>query len=108
MFPLHLPLSSLPLFLDVVVVAAAILKDKDVDLLEGDVARMESDRVPLRKALDNAGIVDAVITSLRSAGRNLIDLSEHSYLSLIILLRVALLKNIHPLPPIFLDLPQFY
>ena len=39
----------------VVVVVAAILKEEDGDLLEVGVARMEADRVPLRKALDNAG-----------------------------------------------------
>ena len=59
-----------------VVVVATILGDEDVDLLEVDVACMEADRVlPLRKDLDNAGIVDAEITSSRSAGRNLVDLS---------------------------------
>ena len=46
-FPLHLPLSSLPWFL--VVIVAAILEDDDVNLLEVDVAHMEADRVPLRK-----------------------------------------------------------
>jgi len=52
--------------------------------------------------------VDAVITSLRSVERNLVDLSGHSYLSLILLLRVALLKTIHQLPPLLLDLPRLY
>ena len=89
MFLLHLPLSSLPWFVDVVVVVAAIL-DGDVDLLKVDVAHMEADRVPLRKAFDNASTVDAVITSPRSARRNLVDLSGHSYLSLTLLLCVAL------------------
>jgi len=87
---------------------AAILEDGDVDLLEVDVARMEADRVPLRKDPCNAGIVDAVITSPRSAGRNLIDLSVHKYLSLILLLRVALLRTIHSLHPLFLDLSLLY
>ena len=59
----------------VVVVVAAILEDENVDLLEVDVARMEADRVLLRKVLSNAGTMDAVITSPRSAGRNLVDLS---------------------------------
>ena len=86
----------------------AILEDEDKDLLEVDVVRMEADRMPLRKALGNAGIVNAVITSPRSAGRNLINLSEHSYLSLTLLLRVALLRTIHQLPPLFLDLSQLY
>jgi len=49
---------------------AVILKDEDVNLLEVDVAHMEADRVPLRKDLGNVGTVDAVITSLRSAGRH--------------------------------------
>ena len=71
-----------------------------MDLL--DVARMEADRIPLIKVPDNAGTVDKVITSPRSVGRNLFDLSEHSYLSLILLLRVALLRTIHSLPPLFL------
>ena len=100
MFPLHLPLSRLSWFLNVVVVT--ILENEDVDLLEVDVARMETDKVPLRKDPDN---MDAVITSPRSARRNLVDLSGHSYLSLILLLCVALLRTFHPLPPLFLDLP---
>jgi len=52
--------------------------------------------------------VNVVITSPRSAGRNLVDQSGHNYLSLILLLRVALLRTIHPLPPLFLDLPMLY
>ena len=71
-------------------------------------ARMDSDRVALRKTIGNAGTVDAVITSPKNIGRNFVDLSEHSYLSLILLLRVALLETIYPLPPLFLDLPQLY
>ena len=71
-------------------------------------ARMEADRVPLIKALGTAGTVDAVITSSRSAERNLVDLSGHSYLSLILLLYVALLRTIHPLTLLFLSLPQLY
>jgi len=86
------------------VVVAAILEDEDVDLLEVDVARMEADRVPLSKDPDNAGI----ITYSRSAGRNLVDLSGHNFLSLTPLLYVALLRTIHPLPPLFLDLPRLY
>ena len=58
MFLLHFPLSSLPWFLNVVVVVAAILEDEDMDLLEVDVTRMEADIVPLRKALGNADTVD--------------------------------------------------
>ena len=75
------------------VVVAAILEDEDVDLLEVGVARMETDRVPLRKDPGNASTVDAVITSPRSAGRNLVDLSGAQLLSLILLLRVALLRT---------------
>ena len=91
-----------------IVVVAAILDDEDVDLLEVDVARMEADRVPLRQDPDNAGIVDAVITSPRSVGRNLVDLSRHSCLNLTLLSRVALVRTIHPLSPLFLNLPQLY
>ena len=58
-----------------------ILEDGNIDLLEVDMARI-ADRMSLRKVFDNAGTVDAVITSPRSAGRNLVDLSGHSYLSL--------------------------
>jgi len=76
---------------------ATILKVEDMDLLEVYVARIEADRVPLRKDPDNAGTVDAVITSPRSAGKILVDLSGHNYLSLILLLRVALPMTIHPL-----------
>ena len=72
---------------------AAILEDEDVNLLEVD------DKVPLRKALGNISTVDAVITSPSSAGRNLVNLSGHNYLSLTLLLHVALLRTIHPLPP---------
>jgi len=110
MFPLRYSLSSLPWFLDVaeVVIVAAILKDEDVDLLEVDVARMEECRVPMRKDPSNAGMVNAVITSLRSAGRNLVDLSGHNYLNLILLLCVALLRTIHPIPPLFLDFSLLY
>jgi len=77
-------------------------------LLEVNVARMEADRVPLRKDPGNAGTVDTVITSPRSAGKNLVDLSGHSFLSLILLLSVALLRTIHPLPLLFLDLLRLY
>ena len=108
MFSLHLPMSSLPWFLNVAMVVAAILEDEDMDLLEVNIARMEADRVSLRKNLGNADIVDAVITSPRSAERNLVDLSGHSFLSLNLLLRVALLRTIHPLSSLFLDLSQLY
>jgi len=108
MFSLHLPLSSPPCFLDVAVVVAAILEDKDVDLLEVHMARIEADRVPLRKDPDNVGTVGAVITSSRSVGRNLVDLSGHNFLSLIPLLCVALLRTIRPLLPLFLDLSRLY
>jgi len=91
----------------VIVIVAAIL-DEDMDLLEVDVARMEADRVLLRKDPGNAGTVDAVITSSRSAGRNLVDLSGHNFLSLVFLLHVALLRTIRPLPPLFLYLSQLY
>ena len=47
----------------------------------------------LKKGPDNAGIVDVVVTSPRSAGRNLVDLSGHCFLSLILLLRIVLLKT---------------
>ena len=50
--------------------------------------------VPLRKNPDNADTVNAVITSPRSVRRNLINLSRHSFLSL---LHVTLLKTIRPL-----------
>jgi len=89
------------------VVVTAIL-DEDMDLFEVDVAHMEADKVPLRKDPGNAGTVDAIITSPRSAERNLADLSGHSYLSMILLLHVALLRTIHPLPPLFLNLPLLY
>jgi len=72
------------------------------------VARMEADKMPLRKPLGNAGTVDEVITSLRSTGRNLVDLSGHSYLSLTLLLRITFLGIIYPLPLLFLDLSQLY
>ena len=83
-------------------VVAAILEDEDVNLLKMDVAHMEADKVPGRKDPDNVGTVDAVITSRRSAERNLVDLSGHSYLRLILLLRVVLFRSIYPLSPLFL------
>ena len=73
-----------------VMVVVAILEDEDVDLLEVDVARMEADRVPLRKDPSNAGTVDASITSLRSDGRNLVDLNGHNFLCLTPLLHALL------------------
>ena len=63
--------------------------------LEVDVDLMEADRVSLRKALSNVGLVDVVITSPKSVERNLIDLIRHSYLILVLLLRVVLLKILH-------------
>jgi len=63
--------------------------------LEVDVDLMEADRVPLRKALSNVGLVDVVITSPKSVGRNLIDLIRYSYLILVLLLRVVLLRILH-------------
>jgi len=63
--------------------------------LEMDVDLMEADRVSLRKALSNVGLVDVVITSPKSVGRNLIDLIRHSYLILVLLLRVVLLRILH-------------
>ena len=74
-----------------VVVAAVILEDEDMDPLEMDVIFMEADKVPLRKDL-----MDAVITSPRSVGRNLVELSGHNYLILILLPRVVLLRTLHP------------
>ena len=55
----------------------AILENEDVDPYV-DVDFMKADRVSLRKAPDNVGIVDVVITSLKSAGRNLVDRSGHN------------------------------
>jgi len=86
----------------VILIAAAILKDENVDPLEVDVVIMEADRVLLRKDPSNVGIENAVITSLKSVRRNLIDLSGHSYLILILLPRVVILKSLHPL---FITLP---
>ena len=60
-----------------------------------DVDLMEADIVPLRKAPDNVGIVDVVITSLKSGRRNLVDLSGPNYLSLILLPHVILLMSLH-------------
>ena len=85
MFLPHHLLSSLSWFLGVakVVVVASILEDENAALMEVDVILMEADRAPLRKDLDNVSIVDAVIAFLKSAGRNLVDLSRHNYLILI-------------------------
>ena len=53
-----------------------------------DVDLMEANRVPLRKAPDNVGIVDIAITSPKSAGRNLGILSGHNYMILVLMSRV--------------------
>ena len=87
-------------------IVIAILED--VDLLKVDVARMEADRVLQRKDPGNASIVYVVITFSRSASRKLVDLSGHSILSRTPLLRVALLRTIRPLPPLFLNLSRLY
>ena len=60
--------------------------------LEVDVDLMEADRVPLRKAPDNVGIVDVAITSSESAGRNSDVLSGHNYLILVLLPYLVLLE----------------
>ena len=49
-------------------VAVTILKYKDVYSLEVDMDLMEADRVPLRKAPSNVGIVDVAITSPKVLG----------------------------------------
>jgi len=84
---------------------AAILEDEDVDSLEVDVDLMEANIVPLRKAPGNVDIVDVAITSLKSAGRNLDRLSGHSYLILVLLPCVVLLRVVHLL---FLTLSRLY
>jgi len=106
MFPLHHLLSSLPWFLGVaeIVVVVAILEDEDVDPLEVDIILMEVDKVPLNKDIDNVGTVDTVIIFLRSAGRNLDDLSEHNYLILILLPCVVPLMSLYLLFLILLPL----
>ena len=82
----------------------AILENEDVDPYV-DVDFMKADRVSLRKALDNVGIVNVAITTLKNTGRNLDVLSEHSYLILVLLPRVVLLKVLHLL---FLILSRLY
>jgi len=77
---------------------AAILKETDVELIE-------TNRVPLRKAPGNVGIVDVAITSPKSAERNLDVLSRRSYLILALLPHVVLLRVLHLL---FLVLPRLY
>ena len=83
-------------------VVATILENEDVNSLEVDVDLMEADKVPLRKALGNVGIVDVSNTSPKCVRRNLIDLSGHNYLILILLPRVKILRSLHAL---FLALP---
>jgi len=62
-----------------VVVALAILEDEDVvDPLEVDMVLMEADMMFFIKAPDTVSTVDVVITSPRSAGRNLVNLSGHN------------------------------
>ena len=61
--------------------------------LDVDVDLTEADRVPLRKAPNNVGIVDVIIISSKSVGRNLVDLSGHSYLVLIPCREIEILKE---------------
>jgi len=107
MFSLHHLLSSLLWFLSVaeVMVMAAILEDEDVNPLEMNVDPLEVDVVPLKKDPGNVSTVDAIITSPRSVGINLDNLSEHSYLILILLPCVLPVRSLHPL---FLTLPLLY
>ena len=84
---------------------AAILEDEDVDSLEVDIDLMEAERVPLRKAYSNEGIVNIAITSLKSAGRNLDVMGRHNYLIMVLLPRVVLLRVLHLL---FLSLLRLY
>jgi len=56
---------------------------------------MEADRVPLRKTPSNVGIVDVIITSLKNAERNLVDLSGQSYLILVLMSHTVLLRVLH-------------
>ena len=77
------------------VVVTTILEDKGMNSLKVDVDPMEANIVSLRKAPDNVGIVDVVITSLKSAERNLIHLSGHNYLVLVLLPCVVLLRVFH-------------
>ena len=53
---------------------------------------MEADRVPLTMNPSNVGTMDTVIIYPRSAGRNLVALSGHNYLILILLPRVIILR----------------
>jgi len=87
--------SSLSSFMGVAEVVAAISEDEDVDPLDVNVNIMEADRVPLKNASDNVSIVDVVISCPKSVGRNLVDLSGHNYLSLILLPCVVLLRSPH-------------
>jgi len=78
-----------------VVVVAMILEDKDMNSLKVNMDPMEANKVSLRKAPDNVGIVNVVITSLKSAEKNLIHLSGHNYLVLVLLPCVVLLRVFH-------------
>ena len=80
-----------------IMVVAVILKDEDVDPLEVDVVLMKADKVPLRKDPGIVDTMDTVITSSKSAERNLVNLSGHNYLILILLPRVIILRSLHPL-----------
>ena len=72
-----------------------ILEDEDVDPFDMGMDLMEANRMPLRKIPDTVGIVKVVITSPKSAEKNLVDLSAHNYLNLIFLPRVVLLRSPH-------------
>ena len=86
-------------------VAVVIVILEDMDPLEEDVAHMVVDIVVLTKDHVNTDIVGEIITSLRSAERNLIALNNHNWLILILLSLVILLMLLQLL---FLVLPPLY
>ena len=76
--------------------------------LGGSVAHMMVDRVALKKDHVNLNIVGGIITSLRSAGRNLVALNGYNWLILTLLPLVILLMLLRPLFLVLLVLSLWY
>ena len=108
MFPLHLPLRSLPWFLDMalVMLMVAILEEEDEDLLEVDMARMEVDRGVSEKAPQQCRHCQRSNHISEKCWKKFSRFEWAQYLSLALLICVALLEIVHPLSSLFLDLPH--
>jgi len=104
---LHHLLSSLPWSSDVAEVVVAAVFLEDATHLEVAVDLIVADRVALIRALDNVSIVTGIMTSLRSAERNLVALNGHNWLMLT-LLSLVMFMLLQPLSLVLLGLSPWY